>query len=63
MELDAQGRIRLPSRLAQGASLSKDAVLLGVQDHLELWDRQQWEAYFAEQAPRYDQIAEAAFGQ
>lgn len=63
VELDRQGRIRLPARLAQSAGLVKDAVLLGVQDHLELWDRQRWDTYFAEQSARYDQIAEAAFGQ
>lgn len=62
VELDAQGRIRLPPALASLAGLAKDAVLLGVQDHLELWDRQRWDTYLAGQSPRFDEIAEAAFG-
>lgn len=61
VELDVQGRIRIPPELAQLAGLQQEAVLLGVQDHLELWDRKRWEKYLAEQSARYDQIAEAAF--
>jgi MraZ protein len=60
-ELDSQGRIRIPPDLAELVGLSREAVLLGVQDHLELWDRGRWEAYLAERQARYDQIAEAAF--
>ncbi|HKD36489.1 MAG TPA: division/cell wall cluster transcriptional repressor MraZ [Pirellulales bacterium] len=60
-ELDGQGRIRIPPELAQLAGLSREAVLLGVQDHLELWDRSRWEAYLADRQTRYDEIAEAAF--
>jgi len=62
VELDHQGRIRLPADLARLARLEKDAVLLGVQDHLELWATEQWKRYLAEQQVRYDEIAEAALG-
>ncbi len=61
VELDRQGRIRIPAELAQRASLQKETVLLGVLDHLELWDRQQWEQYLASKQSQYDAIAEAAF--
>ena len=62
VDLDGQGRIRIPPELAKLAALDKDAVLIGVQDHMELWNRERWEAYLADRAARYDQIAEAAFG-
>ena len=62
VELDAQGRIRLPPALAELAALGKEVVLLGVQDHLELWDRQRWDVYLAGKSSHYDQIAESAFG-
>jgi MraZ protein len=62
VELDAQGRIRLPAMLAELAALGKEVVLLGVHDHLEVWDRQRWEAYLAGKSSNYDQIAESAFG-
>lgn len=63
VELDAQGRIRVPSDLAQLANLEKEVVLLGVQDHLELWAAARWQEYIADKQNRFDEIAEAAFGQ
>lgn len=61
LEVDRQGRIRIPPRLAELAGLSGEAVLIGVDDHLELWDRQRWESYLGAALPRYDDVAEAAF--
>jgi len=63
VELDSQGRIRIPQELAELAALTKDVVLIGVQDHLELWDRGRWEDYATTKQSHYDQIAEAAFQQ
>ena len=60
LEVDAQGRVRIPPELAKLAGLGKEAVLVGVQDHLELWDRQRWETYLTEKQAHYDEIAEAA---
>jgi MraZ protein len=61
VEFDTQGRIRVPPELAQLAQLRRDAVLLGVFDHLEIWDKTRWEQYLAERQNRYDEIAEGAF--
>lgn len=61
VEVDGQGRVRIPQALAELAGLGKEAVLLGVQDHLEIWDRGRWEAYLAAHAERYDDLAEQAF--
>jgi DNA-binding transcriptional regulator/RsmH inhibitor MraZ len=41
--------------------LGKEAVLVGVLDHLELWDKARWEQYLAQRQNEYDQIAEAAW--
>jgi MraZ protein len=60
IELDGQGRFRVPADLARHAELARDCVLIGVGDHVELWDKDRWEAYLAEQQPRYDQLAESA---
>jgi MraZ protein len=61
-ELDHQGRIRIPAELAALAQLGKEVVLLGVQDHLEVWAAERWQRYLAEQQARFDEVAEAAFG-
>jgi MraZ protein len=63
VEMDSQGRVRIPPELAALAGLGKEAVLVGVQDHLELWDKGRWEQYVAQRQNQYDQIAEAAFQQ
>ncbi len=62
VELDSQGRIRIPPELAKLVGLGSEAVLVGVRDHLELWDRAHWESYLTERQGRFDEIAEAAFG-
>jgi len=61
VELDSQGRVRIPPDLAALAGLEKEAMLVGVHDHLELWERRRWEQYVAGRQNQYDEIAEAAF--
>lgn len=61
LDLDQQGRLRLPVDLAKWASLSKDVVLLGVRDHVEIWDRASWDRYLADRQARYDEIADRVF--
>ena len=61
VELDKQGRVRIPAELAELAGLGREAVLLGVQDHLELWAVERWRQCLADRQAHYDEIAEAAF--
>ena len=63
VEVDSQGRIRLPADLARMANLDGDVVLLGVGDHVELWNKLRWEAYLTELQPQYDQLAETALSE
>jgi MraZ protein len=44
-ELDAAGRIMIPGHLGEQAALSKDVVVVGVGDRLELWDKAAWNAH------------------
>lgn len=62
VEVDGQGRVRLPSELLRLSGLRGDAILVGVGDHMELWEPTRWEAYLADKQDRYDEIAESAFG-
>lgn len=61
VETDAQGRMRVPTELARLAGLEGEVVILGVRDHVEIWNRLRWEAYLASLQPGYDQIAERVF--
>lgn len=40
-EIDKQGRIKLSSELCEKCSITKDVVVIGVDDHVEIWDREQ----------------------
>lgn len=61
VELDSQGRVRIPPELAELARLDKEVVLLGVQDHVEIWAAGRWKSYLADRQSHYDEIAETAF--
>ena len=43
VELDASGRVTLPSTLMAHASIEKEVVVVGVGDHLEVWGKERWE--------------------
>lgn len=46
--VDKQGRIPIAKRLIDYAGLDKDAVLVGANTRLEIWDAAAWEAYQSE---------------
>ena len=61
VELDGQGRFRIPEELCQLAGLAKEVILVGVGDRLEIWDPEQWVRYLSDKRKEYDTIAERAF--
>jgi MraZ protein len=61
VDVDRSGRILIPERLVQFAGLQHELILIGIRDHLELWDAQRWQQYLASNAPRFDAVAEGAF--
>jgi MraZ protein len=44
-EADAQGRILVPQLLKAYARIRKDAVILGVLHHVEIWAKERWDVY------------------
>ena len=61
VDIDGQNRISIPHRLLQFAGLEREVVLLGVRDHLEIWNAAKWQEYFVQHGPRFDAVAESAF--
>lgn len=55
--LDAQGRVAIPPRLLAHARLTKDAMVNGVIDHLEIWDPAQFEEYLKSSSRSYEDMA------
>ncbi|MFC1783418.1 division/cell wall cluster transcriptional repressor MraZ [Planctomycetota bacterium] len=56
VELDRQGRVLLPEKAIRRAGLKERVTLIGVRDHLELWDRQKWERYMQEHLAGHEQM-------
>ena len=56
--LDKQGRINIPDPLVKYADLSKKCMVVGVSNRLEIWDSDRWNAYNADTADNFDEIAE-----
>ncbi len=56
---DTQGRIQLPSFLVKEADLLKQCVFVGVADHVELWSKERWDAYYEDASATFDDIAES----
>lgn len=44
LEWDKQGRVLIPDKTLKRTGTGKEVTLIGVRDHLELWNRSDWEA-------------------
>ena len=58
--LDRQSRIRIPDRLMVHASLQHEVVIVGVNDHAEIWDKPTWEQFLTGYSSQYDQLTTEA---
>ena len=56
--LDKQGRIQIPAYLSDPVNIRKECVVVGVNDHIEIWDKDTWNAYYEEASESYEEIAE-----
>ncbi|MFZ0034379.1 MAG: hypothetical protein WAK60_05265 [Sedimentisphaerales bacterium] len=60
VELDSQGRLLLNEKLRKRAGLKDKVTLVGVRDHIELWNTQDWEQYLTDNMAHYQKrVAEA----
>jgi len=57
-ELDRQGRMVIPATLLGRAKLQRDVTVLGVWDHLEIWDRAVWRTRQTDDEGRAEDVAE-----
>jgi MraZ protein len=60
LDLDSAGRIRLPQELLSEAQLGTKVLLVGMRDHLEIWDPDAWEARRRARAARRADIYQRA---
>jgi len=55
VELDRQGRLLLNERTRNRARLGSNLTLVGVRDHIELWNTDDWEQYLSDNLPQFQQ--------
>jgi MraZ protein len=58
--MDKQNRIRIPERLMTHAGLRHEVVILGVNDHAEIWDKTTWEQFLTGHSEQYDDLTTEA---
>ena len=53
VELDGQGRLLLNEKLRKRAGLKDNITLIGVRDHIEVWNSENWEQYLTDHMAQY----------
>ena len=60
LELDKQSRVLLPAKTLQRTQTGRQVTLVGVGEHLELWNTNEWEAHFNQLLDTSGEVAERA---
>ena len=60
--LDKSGRVCITSPLVHYAGLTRDCVIIGANDRLEIWDSDAWNQFFESNEDNFANIAENLFG-
>lgn len=48
LEMDKQARVLLPEKILARTGIGREITMIGVRDHLEIWNRADWEARITE---------------
>jgi MraZ protein len=57
-QLDGQFRIMIPKDLLQFAGIENDVLIIGVLEHIEVWNPRIYEAYLKTQDESYEAVAQ-----
>ena len=58
---DKQGRVTIPPMLRDYASLSKDCIVIGAMNRVEIWDSASWQSYSDQQEQAFADLSEEVF--
>ena len=61
IEFDKQGRINITSPLVHYANIKKECVIIGVNERLEIWSKEEFESYMNDNEDNLEQITENIF--
>jgi len=57
-EADKSGRFIIPANLIEHAALAKECAIIGVQNRIEIWSKERWEAFNDTSDDEYEELAE-----
>lgn len=60
-EYDKQGRINIPQSLIDYANLTKECMIVGVFDRLEIWSKDNWDNFINDNSANLSDIADSLF--
>lgn len=60
-ECDKMGRIKLMNPLIDYAGIKKECVIIGVSDHIEIWDKSQWNELLTTNFDKLESVADNLF--
>ncbi len=60
-EFDRTGRINITSPLVSYAGLNKECIIIGVNDHIEIWDKASFEEFLNDNSEAIEDISEHLF--
>ncbi len=60
-EIDQLGRVSITSPLIEYAEINKECVIIGANDHLEIWALESWNKFVEENIDSLSTVAESLF--
>ena len=58
---DKQGRLNISQSLIKYASLNRECIIIGVNDHLEIWSEENWNRFMEANEESFTDIADNLF--
>lgn len=60
-ELDKSGRVGITSSLIEYAGITKECVIIGANDRIEIWSKESWDKFMNDNNDEFAEIAENLF--
>jgi len=61
IDIDAQGRVNVPSYLKDFGKIEREIMIIGVADRIEIWSKRVWDEYYKNNSGKFEEIAEKLF--
>ncbi len=58
VDFDSVGRIKVPNNLLQNVGITKNVIILGLGNKLEIWDKEKYSKYLKDNSSKLEDVAE-----